>query len=201
MKTIGYFLFSVFIIMGVGSVYAGPKLTKGNLAFLKGQKNISVEFDYSNVAVGKFKAEEDYIKKKTEEYNKKEPGRGDKWKESWYNDRPSRFEPKFLELFNENSDGLKAEKGGSAEYVMVVKTTYIDPGYNVGVSKKPAYANFKVEFFKANDRGNPLAEIIMLNVPGSQFGGFDFDTGTRISECYGKGAKDLARFIAKSVKK
>ncbi len=199
MKKLSSLMLAATILIGANA-FAGPKLTKGNLGFLKGQAKVAVEFDYSKLGVGKYKSEEDYINKKVAEYNKDEPGRGDKWKESWFNDRPTRFEPKFLELFNESSPNTKAEKGADRDYVMVVKTTFVEPGYNIGVSKMPAYVNFTIVFYKKDDRNNSLAEILMTKVPGSQFAGFDFDTGTRISESYAKGGKDLGKFLAKSVK-
>ena len=77
------------------------KFEKGSLDFLKGQKSLLVTFDYSNMGVGKFEKEEDYIAKKTADYNNSEAGKGDKWAEAWKNDRATRYEPKFETLFNE----------------------------------------------------------------------------------------------------
>ena len=76
------------------------KMQKGSLDFLKGQKSLLVTFDYSDMAVGKFDKEEDYIEKKKTEYNEKEAGKGDTWAESWVSDRETRYEPKFETLFN-----------------------------------------------------------------------------------------------------
>lgn len=79
------------------------KLTEGDLSVLKGQTEVNADFTYSSLKVGKFGNEDDYIQKKTEEYNKKESGKGDTWAKAWKDDRPSRYEPKFNELFSENS--------------------------------------------------------------------------------------------------
>ena len=38
------------------------------------------------------------------------------------------------------------------------------------------------------------------NVAGGQFGGFDYDSGTRIAESYAKAGKLLAAFLEKQLK-
>ena len=82
------------------------KNTSGDKDILKSEIEINIEFSYDSVSVGKYKSEQDYITAKTEEYNKKEAGKGDTWAASWKNDKESRFEPKFIELFKEHS-GMK----------------------------------------------------------------------------------------------
>src|SRR5690606_41159075 len=64
-------------------------------AFLKGQKAINLEYDYSEMGVGKYKTEEAYLEEKSAERNKKEAGTGDKWKESWTTSRDRVYHPKF----------------------------------------------------------------------------------------------------------
>ena len=54
------------------------KLTEGDPAVLKDQKQLNVEFTYDHLSVGK-DSEADYIRKKTAEYNNKEAGKGDTW--------------------------------------------------------------------------------------------------------------------------
>ena len=102
MKTKFTMLASLGLLMGFASFAQKIKVTSGDLDFLKGQTAINVEYNYDNMGVGKFDKEEDYINQKVEDYNKKEAGRGDKWKESWIGDREERFEPKFEELINKN---------------------------------------------------------------------------------------------------
>ncbi len=85
------------------------KTTDGDLSVLKNEIAINIEFIYDGMSVGKFDSEKDYVEKKIEEYNKKEPGRGSNWSKSWIADRASRFEPKFIQLFTENS-GMQFKK-------------------------------------------------------------------------------------------
>jgi hypothetical protein len=177
------------------------KLTKGSLAPLKGEKEVLLEFDYSSFAVGKFKNESDYKAKKVEEYNKKEPGRGDKWSESWDNDKIKRFPEKFVALYNKTTKGFTVSEGATtAKYKMVVVLTFLEPGFNVGVSSKPASANFMIRYYEVENPDKLVAEISVIGAPGSTVMGMDFDTGLRISECFAITAKRLAALTAKLTK-
>lgn len=168
------------------------KLTDGNLSALKNEKNIKVEFTYDNMKVGKFDKEEDYVRTKKEEYNKKEPGRGDSWAKSWVDDRAYRFEPKFNELFEKYSD-LSNKK--DAKYTLILHTSFTEPGFNVGVWKKNAEINTDAWIVETADHNKVIAKISMDRVPGRSFWGGDYDTGARIAECYADGGKALGKFI------
>lgn len=178
-------------------------LKSGSVKGLKGQSELNVEFDFSALKVGtgkKAKTEADYVAEKVAEHNKKEAGKGDKWLEGWKNARDKHYKPKFFELLNDGlkKNGITAGEGKSgAKYTLLVKTTRIEPGYNIGVSKMPASADMVYEL---KEGGNVVAVIEILNSPGSQFAGYDFDASTRIAECYAKSAKTLAGFIAKNAK-
>lgn len=188
----------------VAQTFAGGpkiKITSGKLADLKGSETILLAYDYSKMAVGKFKSEEDYLKKKSDEYNKKEPGRGDRWKESWSADRASRFEPKFEELLNDNWKGVNCSKNNStAKYTMTVKTTFTEPGYNVVVSRAPSMINLEITITETAG-GKQVGKLTLTGSPGNSFGGYDYDTGQRISEAYAKAGKELGKFMAKNLKK
>ncbi|WP_143305346.1 hypothetical protein [Chitinophaga vietnamensis] len=172
------------------------KLQSGDPAPLKNEKKINVEFTYDHLSVGKFDNEEDYIKKKTEEYNKKESGKGDEWAKAWVRDRETRYAPKFDSLFSDNSD-MKAGAFKDAKYTLIFHTTFVEPGFNVGVMRKNAYIDAEVTIVESANRNNVIAKISIDNAPGRMFGGFDFDTGDRIAEAYAVSGKKLARFIAK----
>lgn len=198
-----FFLILIIALFSAPFVNAQKMVLKnGSFDFIKDQKTVLVEYDYSNLGVGKFDKEDDYITKKMAEYNKDEAGKGDKWKEAWFNDRAGRYEPKFELLFNENmaARGLKCDKAASdAKYVMVVHTTFIEPGFNVGVTRKPAYINVEI-FFKEAASGKELAVLSVQNCPGRDAMGFDYDTGYRIEEAYAKLGKSVAAFINKNLK-
>ncbi len=177
------------------------KMEKGSLDFLKGQKSLMISYDYSNMGVGKFEKEEDYIAKKTADYNKSEAGKGDKWAESWKADRAGRYEPKFEKLFNEYTEkiGLTANKDVTdAQYEMEVHTTFTEPGFNVGVTRKNAYIDAVVTF-KNISTGKEEAVVTVYACPGRDVFGYDFDTGYRIEEAYAKLGKSMAGFILKQL--
>lgn len=170
------------------------KLVDGDLAALKDQKEINVEFTYDHLSVGK-DSEEDYITKKTAEYNAKEAGKGDTWAKAWKDDRASRFEPKFDELFNDNGD-LKAGKFPNAKYTLIFHTTFMEPGFNVGVARRNSYIDAEINIVETANPGKVVAKISVDNAPGRMMG-FDFDTGMRIMESYAVAGKKLAKFIAR----
>ena len=169
------------------------KLTEGDLAALKGQTVVNIEFTYDNMMVGK-KKEADYIAEKTAEYNKKEAGKGDAWEVHWVDDRESRFEPKFIELFEKYSNmDVRSQK--DAKYTLIVHTIFTEPGFNVGVMRKNAEIDVEVLVVDATDKSKVLAKIAADNIPGRNFSGYDFDTGLRIMESYEMGGKSIAKFI------
>jgi hypothetical protein len=200
MKTVNVVLSMLFI--GLVNLGFSQKIIKvqGDLAFLKSEKEINIEYDYSKMGVGKFKTEEEYVNSKVKEYNEKEAGKGDKWKESWETSRQRVYQPKFEELFNKNAGISGSQNNGNAKYTLIVKTVFTEPGFNVGVASKPAAVSFEYIFVETDSK-NVVATYTQVNVPGAQAMGYDFDTSTRISESYAKAGKMLGGFIAKNNKK
>ena len=177
-------------------------VTSGDVTVLSGQKTVNVEYDYSEFGVGKFATEQEYLDKKSAEYNAKEAGKGDTWKKAWVDDRKDKYEPKFEELFNKGLEdkGLMAVGGKSgAKYTLIVRTKFVEPGFNVGVMRKNAAVDFEIDVVESANKSNKVAQIDMAKVPGGQFGGYDFDAGARIAESYAKAGKSLAAFINKSL--
>lgn len=180
------------------------KLESGSPVFLKGETTLNLEYAYDGLKVGK-EAEQAYIDKKVADYNKKEAGTGDKWLAGWKSDRERRFQPKFEELLNkqftEKKLALNAGKHPEAKYTMVLKTTVLEPGFNVAVMRKPAEVSAVAEFFDTKDRSKPLAVISILNAPGRDAMGYDFDVGYRLQEGYAKTGKELGSFLVKKALK
>ena len=173
------------------------KTTEGDPSVLKNESNINIEFTYDNISVGKFADEKDYIKKKTEEYNAKEPGRGDIWAKNWIADRQNRYEPKFTDLYTITS---KKTVSKEAKYTLIFKTKSIEPGYNVmgGMTfggRKNAEIDAELWIVETADKTKTIAVITIENAPGGTWGGYDYDTGTRIAESYAISGKKLAKYI------
>lgn len=174
-------------------------VTSGNLAPLAGQSEINVEYTYDHMKVGEFDKEEDYIAKKREEYNKKEAGRGDNWAKAWVADRENRFEPKFNELFHDAS-GITAGGSPKSKYTMIVHTVFTEPGFNVGIVRKNAKIDLVIDIVETANREKKVASLTVDKALGRTFGGFDFDTGLRISEAYADAGKALGKYIRKEIK-
>lgn len=188
--------------LGLSSMAQKIRTESGDLSFLKGQTELNIKYDFSDFQVGGFASEGEYKKKKIKEYNEKEKGRGDTWENSWERDKKERFPNKFEELFDKGLTGKihAAQNNEKATYTLIVKTTFIEPGFNVGVMRRNAAVAFEYIFVESGDESKVLAKLKQPDVPGAQFGGYDYDTGARISESYAKGAKMLAAYILKNLK-
>ncbi|WP_290709022.1 hypothetical protein [Flavihumibacter sp. CACIAM 22H1] len=174
------------------------RVESGSIGVLAGEKEINTEFVYEGMSVGKFKTEAEYVAKKTADYNKKEPGRGDNWAKSWVADREARFHPKFNELFASES-GIASGNAPSAKYTMIVKTISTEPGFNVGISRGNANIYLDIVIVETANRSKEVAKIKLEKALGRTFGGFDFDTGMRIGEAYADAGKALGAYFRKNL--
>jgi hypothetical protein len=190
-------------VLGIASMASAQKilLLEGDLGFLADATEINVVYDFEALEVGDYPSEKSYKDKKIKELNGKEAGRGDKWSESWERDKEVRYPEKFEELFEKGLAGKKVKasrNNDNATYTLTIKTKFIEPGYNIGISSKPAAASF--EYIFTDKDGKVLAKMSQKMVPGANAMGADFDTGGRIAESYAKAGKMLAAFIVKNLK-
>lgn len=179
---------------GVGA-HSKKAVVKGDASVLKGQK-ISVSFRYDDLMVGS-QTEEEYLKTRTAQKNEKEPGTGDKWAKEWKENREKKFEPAFIDKFNEMGSGSGTQvTKGAGSYKLLIKTTMMDPGFNIGMDKNPARIN-TICIFSDKD-GKEILTINLDKVPGQTATVVgDFAVGTRMAECYEKLGKDLYKTISK----
>lgn len=200
MKALRFGLAVAAIVCTAATVNAQKvKVTDGSLDALKGVKKLNLQFDYSKMGVGKFETEEEYIAKKKEDYNKKETGKGDEWAKAWKADRKNRCEPKFKDLFSKHCDILIGEYP-SEKYTMIFKTTFIEPGYNIYVSRKYAELDGEVWLVETSNPTTVVAKLSVQNCPGRTYGNSDYDTGERISEAYEMAGKVLGKYLDKELK-
>lgn len=192
-------LFALLMFAGASFVALesrAQEVTKGTLAFLKGVPEINVSFVYDKLRVGEMGKEAAYIKKKKTEKEAKEAGTGEAWEKSWYADREKRYHPKFIELFTKYAD-IKLGENVASQYVMVIDTRFIEPGYNVGISS--GYAEIELEIAIC-DTANLKKPICKIRVDREKGGKGQFDTGMRIGDAYAKAGKDLGKLVAKQIK-
>ena len=175
------------------------KVTDGNLNALKGQSQFDIKFTYDdNLKVGKL-TEKEYITKKMAKVEEDEPGRGEHWKDMWYEDRSVHFEPKFTELLNHYVEGDVMFRPGikGAKYTMVVNTVFIEPGFNVGVARKNASVDLEIMIVPVDNPSEVLTRIMIYAAPGRSMGYGDYDIGIRVGEAYAKAGKELGRYLMK----
>jgi hypothetical protein len=202
MRKTAFFFSAIVLTLLTNSIQAQNWSQGRDFAFLKGQKDLNLEFNYDKLVISKNETSEDeYIKEKVAKANEKEPGHGEKWLAGWQKARKNSYQPKFEELLNKTlGDKLTADEGKtSAKYTMIIRTVMIEPGFNVGVMKKPALTNFDILVVETADHSKVKAKGFLNNVPGSNFSGGDFDATARIQECYAKAGKMIGKSIAKAI--
>lgn len=175
------------------------KTVSGSPDVIKGDKNVNVVFTYDNMKVGKMD-EAAYLEREIKERDDKEAGTGEVWAGKWQNDKEERFPPKFVALFNQYGGdyfGTNIEQNvADAKYTMKVNTSMIEPGFNIGITRKPAGVNMEVYIFETANPDKILHELTILNAPGTSMGN-DYDAGERIKESFAKAAKEYAKYLEK----
>jgi hypothetical protein len=178
------------------------EVVKGDFGFLKDQKEINVEFDYSKMTLMKEKkTETQYVEDRVKALNEDKKGVGDIWKKKWNPSKELIWNPKFLELINVVL--LKGDKEVSfqedlkeAKYTLIVGTVWVYPGWDAGIMKQPAKVSTNLKFVETANKSNVLLEISSENAPGDQWGN-NYSNESRIGEGYAKTAKSLAKMLLK----
>ncbi|MCK9616931.1 MAG: hypothetical protein M0R21_03760 [Lentimicrobiaceae bacterium] len=195
---------SVFIVSAFTLNAQKVKLVSGDPAQLKAEKEILISFSYDGMAVGKFDKEDEYTKSKVEEYNKKEAGKGDKWIVAWNNDKKQKFQPGFETNFNNFlvNKGIKVSSDfKKAKYTMIVRTVFLEPGFNVGVVRKDASIDIEVTIIETANPKAEVAKFTVNKIAGGGAAGFDFDSGYRLLKAYEFAGTIVAKYFAKNVYK
>ncbi|SDG64713.1 hypothetical protein [Winogradskyella thalassocola] len=190
----------VFIFLFSTLIYAQKlKIKEGSFKSLKDIKEYSLIFDYSNLEIPKFDSEEDFLKDKMDKREEKEAGSGEEFKKSWFEDRENRYEPKFIESFNKRFEDntVNVNKRENSKYTMVVKTTLMYAGYNVGVWRQNAKIEATITIFESDNADKILFSGDYTKIEGNGAMGYDFNSGYRISEAYAKLAKEFAKNLKK----
>jgi len=172
-------------------------ITKGDLSILKGETSINIELTYEKMAVGDFNKEADYIKKRREELNAKEPGTGDTWATRWEEDKKKKFVEKFILGFT-NLSNMTVDT--AAKYTLIFNTKALEPGYQVGISKKNAGVDGNVTIVETAKRDKKLVILYVERAPDSKWRGAAFDAGSRIADAYYLDGQKVGKFIVKNLK-
>ena len=173
------------------------KLTKGSIDVLKGQKEIALQFSYDSLTVGLDVEEKFFVELKKKDWNYKEAGKGDAFEQYWYGSRKSLYESMFRFQFNKTS-ALPVAKT-TAPYTLIVKTKFIEPGWNAGVVTKAPIIAGEAWIVSSNEPLNPIAIITFEKCSGENVLGGDFEMGQRIQSAYYTAGIALAKFVNKKL--
>ena len=172
-------------------------LTKGDLSILKGEKTINIEMTYEKTMIDGFGKEESYIKKKTAEGNLKEPGGGDRWAVKWEEDKKSLFAEKFVLGFTKQN---KMTINNEAKYTLIFNTKALEPGYQIGISKRNAGVDGNVTIVETTNREKKLVVLFVQRAEDSKWRGAAFDAASRIGDAYYLDGQKVGKFMEKEVK-
>jgi hypothetical protein len=198
----------IFAVLFVSTVMTAQDLdvVKGDFGFLKDQKEINVEFDYSKMTILNDKLSEDvYVANRSKELNEKTKSLGDTWAKKWESSKQLIWNPKFLELLNivlikEKKEANFQEGAAAAKYTLIVETVWIFPGWDAGIMKSPAKVTTNFKFVETSNKSNVLLEISSKEAPGDQYGN-NYSNESRIGEGYAKTGKSLAKLLLKKAYK
>lgn len=179
-------------------------LNSGSIESLDQVTRVNIVYDYSEVSVGAYRQEQDYLDKKCKEITeKKGAAECERFKKGWFDARKQSFEPMFEELFRKYAPEDIGMDGNNYDtknpYTLLVKTVAVEPGFNVGMARRPAFIDLECTFKDKN--GKELCTFFIKNAYGAQVMGMDYDVSSRLKESYAKAAKMLVGCIAKERKK
>lgn len=178
MKTIKLLALAASVAIS-GSVFAQKiKITQGTFAELKGQTEVNVVFDYSELtcaggapfASTKPKPEAEWLGAIVLKKNEKEAGTGDDFKKRWEAAKPGPFESSFEVKLAEDWTGVTCKRGlNNAKYTFVVKLRYADPGFSMGVSTADAWLSATIELVETGTK-TVSSSLTMDQIKGAQAG-------------------------------
>ena len=182
---------------------------KGNYKNLKSIAEYNLVFDYSNLTVTNFDNEESYLNLTMLEKDHIKTGDGAVFREEWFGDRKYRYEPQYIQSFNEyfKKEEVKVAKDRpDLPFTMKVHTVEIYPGYNSGFTTKSAKLAVTISIYDTLDPNKILFSAKINKVEGAYSGkkafveAFDFHQADKISNSYWNLGKYFAKQIRKSIK-
>jgi hypothetical protein len=185
----------VIAVLTASGGYA-QKLT-GNLAPLKGQAEVHVAVDFSDMTVNR-KPEADYIASNTADKSEEDAA---KWLAEWNTDLRRLAVEKIAQGINDVTGKKNLFTAGDfpdAECTVHVRVINIETGFFGGVVSRPAVINAEVTFLKKGD-GEPFASVAIPKAT-HRIGGTIPYFVTRISMSFGALGQAAGQVVAKNLK-
>jgi hypothetical protein len=188
-----------------GSVIYGPtsinpkrgiQLIEGNPASLSAISQVNITYDYTQMHIGKYMGEEEYLREEMKGYGK-DTANARNFKQRWVQNHYMAFEPGFEASFNEAGQkaGISGSNYSSANAITLqVFITSIDYGFYALYVTKPATISAECVF--ADLEGNILARYSIQNARQK----YTMNETDNITKCYRKAAKMLAKQLEKDRK-
>lgn len=185
------FIVFAFVALFVNVLEAQEKVLKGSFKSLKDSKAFNVVFDYTGQSIANFESEEAFLKDKM---GKRKGEKAEDFRKRWFADRENIYEPAFIAYFNERMKGkATVGKNAGAKYTLSIRTTWIYPGYNVGVVAQQSKISAVITVFEAADPTNIVLEVEYDKAIGIEpdYEKDAYDSGDRIAGAYEKLAKNF----------
>ncbi|MEI6122989.1 MAG: hypothetical protein WCQ95_05105 [Bacteroidota bacterium] len=198
----------VILLLSV-SLYAKSQvpyvaITSGNLLFLKGQTDISVEFVYDGMKVSEF-TEEMYLKQKKLEFRK--PADYETFISKWESERATTYEPAFVKQFNmwcTRLDLVADPRQTDTKYTMIVKTVKTEPGFYNGTNgmRRDTYVTLMVNFVATTDTNTILCSVKAEYIVGATDVMADMtNMNLKLGLAYGSAGERISKLIVKECTK
>lgn len=138
-----------------------------DLAFLKGEKTLAVEYDFDKMIVGEV-SESEFLEDKRKELNADKPNSGDEFVTHWHDVKKTKYPKQFEENFNNalKKEDLRMAKNGDSKYTVIVTTQNIKTGKGSAWRNKPAEIDFTITVVETANKSNVVAKATMENAKG-----------------------------------
>jgi hypothetical protein len=137
-------------------------------------------------------SEKKYIEDMKVRWDKKEPGKGEKWEAYWAEGREKQYEPVFQYFFSKES-GLKITQ--DAPYTLHVKIMQMEPGWNIGIKGLRSSTEVIAVITKSDDPKRPIAVTELSRFRGRDGNGGDFEAVRRIKEAFAEAGEGLGQLV------
>lgn len=196
------FLFCLLIaalpVLTISTFAQKRELVYGSLNGMKAQKSYSISFSYDSMFVGMQIPEKAYLENKRKVWDEKEPGKGAAFVTQWYDARKKLYEPAFIKSFEKFS--LLKLNDKDAKYTMILKTSYVEAGWNIGVVGHAGEIGGELWIVESADTSKIAAIITLFECLGTDSYGGDFEMPRRIQSAYASAGKWLGEFIRRKAK-